>query len=125
MGLESSGTFTFMREMQPHALRIYQHIFPGCMVEDLRKQGKRDEDEDGVHILDRNFAIDSLLRMPDGSFFTLQEKYRTHEHLQNFGDFTHEFMNGYGTKRQEPGEWFHLGAQLYFYGWANEEKTDF
>jgi hypothetical protein len=125
MGLESSGTFQFMRKMQPHALAVYQRIFPGCIVEDLRKESLRDEDRDGVHILDRNFAIDSLIRMPDGSFFTLQEKYRKYAHLKSFGDFTQEFMNGFGTKHQAHGEWFHLGAQLYFYGWANEEETDF
>lgn len=118
-------TFSFNRKMQPHALKIYQRVFPGCTVEDLRKDGKRDEDKDGVHILDRKYGIDSHIRMPDGSFFTLQEKYRRHAHLKSFGDFTQEWMNGFGTKYQEHGEWFHLGAQLYFYGWTNEEETDF
>ncbi|MFH0824413.1 MAG: ParB/RepB/Spo0J family partition protein [Pseudomonadota bacterium] len=28
-------------------------------------------------------------------------------------------------KRESPGEWFKLGAQLYFYGWANAEETEF
>jgi hypothetical protein len=34
-------------------------------------------------------------------------------------------MNAVGTQYEAPGEWFKLGAQLYFYGWANETETGF
>ncbi len=108
----------FMLRMRPHARRIYDRIFPGCAVEDLRTEGL------GAHILDQHFAIDSLIRLPDGSFFTLQEKYREYENLY-FGDFTQEYLNAAGTTYESPGEWFKLAAQLYFYGWANRDQTDF
>jgi hypothetical protein len=127
MEFKTGYTMNFMRKMQPLALRIYGQIFPGCKLEYLRRDNfdGHPKDDPDVHILDLEFAIDSLLRLTDGSFFSLQEKYRTYEHLKSFGDFTQEHMNGFGTKYETKGEWFHLAAQLYFYGWANEDQTDF
>ena len=55
-----------------------------------------------------------------GQTFSVQEKYRQNSYLR-FGDFTQEYMNGNGTK----GEWFHLNAQLYFYGWARDDCNGF
>ena len=40
-------------------------------------------------------------------------------------DFTQEFKNAVGTKHESNGEWFKLGAQLYFYGWASADETEF
>jgi hypothetical protein len=104
--------------MKPAALRIYRRLFPGCEVEDLRKEGVK------VHVLDKELGIDSLLTTKQGQWFSIQEKYRAHKWLQ-YLDFTQEYRNAEGTEHESPGEWFKLGAQLYFYGWANEAETDF
>lgn len=34
-------------------------------------------------------------------------------------------MNAAGTEHETEGEWFHLAAQLYFYGWANPKEDGF
>ena len=115
---DSLATVQFQERMKPAALRIYRRLFPGCEVEDLRKDGVK------VHILDKEFGIDSLLTTKQGQWFSIQEKYRAHKWLR-YLDFTQEYMNAAGTEHESPGEWFKLGAQLYFYGWANEAETDF
>lgn len=112
------STVRFQKKMKPAALRIYRAVFPGCKVEDLREEGVR------VHVLDQEFGIDSLITLPSEQWITLQEKYRRHSALR-YLDFTQEYMNGVGTSRESPGEWFKLGAQLYFYGWANADETAF
>ncbi len=111
-------TLAFQEKMKPAALAIYQMVFPGSQVEDLREDGVK------VHVLDREFGIDALIRVPSGQAITLQEKYRRNYSLK-WGEFTQEYMNAVGTKYESSGEWFKLGAQLYFYGWANKEETEF
>lgn len=112
------STVRFQQKMKPAALRIYHTVFPGCELEDLREEGVR------VHVLDREFGIDSLINLPSQQWISLQEKYRKHDALR-YLDFTQEYKNGVGTTHESPGEWFKLGAQLYFYGWANADETDF
>lgn len=112
------STVKFQQKMKPAAIRIYQRIFPGCYLEDLREEGVK------VHILDKEFAIDSLLHFPSGQWISIQEKYRSNKYLERL-DFTQEYMNAFGTEHENPGEWFKLGAQLYFYGWANKRNDDF
>jgi len=104
--------------MRPHAWAIYETIWPGCKIDDLREQGIK------VHVLDKEFGIDTVATFAKGAFITLQEKYRKNTYLR-FGDFTQEYMNASGTEHEEQGEWFHLAAHLYFYGWANETETGF
>jgi hypothetical protein len=113
--------------MQPHAERIYQRLWPGCRIKDLREHGLK------VHILDKEFGIDTLACFGSGQWISIQEKYRNHQCLSERRlqveppdpDFTQEYKNAAGTMYESPGEWFHLGAQLYFFGWANESETDF
>ena len=93
-------------------------LFPGCELVDLREKGVK------VHVLDKEFGIDSLLKVQTGQWFSLQEKYRAYDALR-YGDFTQEYMNACGTEWESPGEWFKLYALIYFYGWANKEGTDF
>lgn len=112
------STEQFRKRMRPAALRIYERVFPGCEIEDLRAAGVR------VHILDQEFGIDSLIKFRSRQWITIQEKYRDHAALK-WLDFTQEYMNAEGTQWEAPGEWFKLGAQLYFYGWANQAQTDF
>ena len=115
---ENLPTVKFQERMKPAALRIYHRLFPGCEVEDLRKEGVK------VHVLDKEFGIDALIRFQAGQWVSIQEKYRSHAALK-YLDFTQEYMNAEGTEHESPGEWFKLGSQLYFYGWANEAETDF
>jgi len=112
------STVRFQQRMKPAALRIYQMVFPRCKVEDLREEGVR------VHVLDQEFGIDSLINLPSKQWLSLQEKYRNNSALK-YLDFTQEYMNAVGTPKESPGEWFKLGAQLYFYGWANAAVTEF
>jgi len=115
---ERLSTVPFQRKMKPAAIKIYQSLFPGCKLVDLRGQGCK------VHVLDKEFGIDVLLHMEAGNWISIQEKYRENYYLR-YGDFTQEHMNAYGTKHESEGEWFKLGAQLYFYGWANQQETGF
>ena len=117
---DSLSTTQFSHKLRPAAERIYQTCFAGCVVKRLERQ-------DGeAHLLDSAFAVDALLMLPDGSFLTLQEKYRTNDMLVKWGkDFTQEFRNAVGTENESNGEWFKLAAQLYFVGWANVEETGF
>lgn len=121
------STMTFQQRMHPKALAIYQRLFPGCAIQDLRENGVN------VHVLDKEFGIDSLIVMHSGQWVSLQEKYRKNRYLVErqlqtkppTPDFTQEIVNAKGTPYESPGEWFKLGAQLYFYGWANADETDF
>ena len=114
MDFNNLSTVRFQQLLKPAALRIYSQIFPNSIIEDLREKGVK------VHILDKEFGIDSLLHLETKQWISVQEKYRDNSCLR-WGDFTQEYMNGDGSQ----GEWFKLGAQLYFYGWANKDNTDF
>lgn len=116
--MEECSTFTFQQRMLPYALKIYQAQWPGCEKVDLRQEGFK------VHVLDKEYAIDSNLRLKSGVTFTLQEKFREFSNLK-YNDFTQEYKNGYGTEHEKNGEWFNLAAQLYFWGLANETNTGF
>jgi len=105
-------------KMKPAALRLYKKIFPGCEIRDLRENGVK------VHVLDKEFGIDALLEFPSGQWISIQEKYRRNDALK-YLQFTQEYKNAAGTEWESDGEWAKLGAQLYFYGWANAAETDF
>lgn len=115
---ESFETVRFQQVMKPHAIRIYKRLFPGCELVDLREGGVK------VHVLDQEFGIDALLTFPGNQWISIQEKYRDNCFLK-YGDFTQEYKNADGTIHESHGEWFKLGAQLYFYGWANSDNSDF
>lgn len=121
------STVKFQNKMKPKAVAIYQRLFKGCSVEDLREKGVK------VHVLDQEFGIDALIRLKTGQWISIQEKYRKNTFLTNstyqvipgVPDFTQEYKNAAGTEYESDGEWSKLGAQLYFYGWANKDETDF
>ena len=108
----------FQLQMRPAAIRIYQELFPGSRVAHLEgEQGQ-------AHPLDAELGIDALIRMTRGQNLSVQEKFRRHSYM-GYWDFTQEYRNAVGTPHEEPGEWFKLAAQVYFYGWANAAGTDF
>lgn len=105
--------------MRSAADATYQQAIPGCRIERLK--GEANE----AHAFDKEFGIDLKLHLPCGAWLSVQEKIRSFEWLKKGGDFTQEFKNAAGTEYESPGEWFKLGAQLYFYGWANQDGTAF
>jgi hypothetical protein len=121
------STERFRVKLRPAAISIYQDLWPGCEIADLREQGVK------VHVLDQEFGIDTLCTLASGQWLSVQEKYRKHSFLmdtryrvdRDWPDFTQEYMNAAGTEHEAPGEWFKLGAQLYFYGWANDAEDGF
>ncbi len=108
----------FEQKLRPAAQRIYEGIFDGCNVEFA-------QDDERLRQLDESFGIDAVLRLKSGQIITAQQKFRRHENLVRYGDFTQEFRNAAGREHEAKGEWFYLAAQLYFYAWANEDETDF
>lgn len=115
------------RVMAPYTAEIYGQVFPGVEIltveeafsESIQARGLGTAASQIAEMLDRDFAIDKVLRLPSGATFTVQEKVRRHRYLE-YGDFTQEFMNGVGTDYEDRGEWFKLSPQLYFYGWSNQ-----
>ena len=116
---EDRGTEQFRVRMRPKAIALYATLFPGCEFVDYRANGERG------HILDQEYAIDAELKSPIGCNFTLQEKFRTYEQLVKHGDFTQGWKTRFQTRDVGEGEWFHLNAAYYFYGWANPDESDF
>ncbi len=112
-------TEIFRKKLRPAAIKIYHKVWPGCEIQDLRTEGIK------VHILDKEFGIDTLTTFKSGQWISIQEKYRSYARWSKYKDFTQEYKNADGTIYESPGEWFHLGAQLYFCGWANKSETDF
>jgi hypothetical protein len=111
--------------LRPYAVEIYRRHLGAIEVNDLREDGIK------VHVLDKEFGIDTLADLASGQWISIQEKYRSGDFLTRYRvdptcpDFTQEYMNAVGTQHEAQGEWFKLAAQLYFYGWANPEQTGF
>ena len=112
---DNLSTEVFRRKMRPHAIKIYETLWPGCKIDALREQGIK------VHVLDKEFGIDTLSTFTSGQWISIQEKYRRFALWSKWKDFTQEYINAAGTKYKTPGEWFHLGAQIYFIGWADKK----
>lgn len=112
-------TEKFRIRMRPQAEKIYKQIWPNCKIMDLRENGV------DVHVLDKKFGIDTLSIFKSGQWISIQEKYRRYGTWSKYKDFTQEYMNGVGTPKEEQGEWFHLGAQVYFVGWADIAENYF
>lgn len=115
------------QQMAPYTAEIYQQVFPGVQIltakdafaDAIAARGLAGQADRIAEMLDRDFAIDKVLRLPNGATFSVQEKIRRHYAMQ-YMDFTQEYRNGVGTEHEDAGEWFKLNAQLYFYGWSNE-----
>lgn len=73
--------------------------------------------------LDRFMGIDGIIYTKSGISFTFQAKCREYDVYVKHGDWTLEYMNDpdEGIK----GEFFHLAADIYIYGWENLVGDDF
>ena len=98
---------------RPHADKIYSDIFTAT--------ANRFENPDN-YILDKEFAIDVILTMPNGMIMTGQEKFLSHKY-SNFETVTVEYMQN--PKTQERGDWFKLGVQFYFVAYYNKGHSAF
>ena len=112
------STVQFQEIMKPAALKIYQQVFEGCTVEYLNGNNGK------AHVLDQHFGIDALIHLPSGQWISVQEKYREFDAIK-YLDFTQEYMNSHGQQNESKGEFSKLGAQLYFYGWADQSNNKF
>lgn len=88
---------------------IYLSLWPGVTI-------KRHLPEH----LDRLNGIDVLIKFPNGMILTAQEKALRFEY-RACATVTVEFWNDPQT-RQKPGDWFHEAAQLYFCGYATQDR---
>lgn len=117
----------YAQQMAPYTAAIYQQVFPGVEIltasdafaDAIAARGLTGQASRIAEMLDRDFAIDKVLRLPSGATISVQEKVRRPYAMQ-YMDFTQEYHNGVGTSHEDLGEWFKLNAQLYFYGWGNE-----
>lgn len=114
-------TEQFRCKVKPHIANVYRKVFGHCTVQDLKRTGNR------PHVLDQMFGIDAVITLSSGATMTVQEKCRENKFLTAprvegyCPDFTQEYKNAAGTPHESDGEWFHLAAQLYFYGWATAQ----
>lgn len=112
-------TLGFNDRMRKPAHKIIKDIF-GQFFDDDFTVTKLDSLE-----LDQQASIDSKVECSRTRVnFSIQEKYRTNDKLV-FLDFTQEVFNDYGGEHQSDGEFKHLWADFYFYGWANKDETGF
>lgn len=105
----------FRIKMRPYMIDIYHKEWPSCIIKDFRL-----EDGCGAHPLDKEWGVDSEIRLSNGAPLLLQEKIRRYSLWKKYDDITFEYMNAPKIK----GEWFHLAAHVYVIGYANEEETD-
>jgi len=112
---------------RPHTQKIYEQLFPGCQCHWFTPLN-----QEQPHEFDKNYGIDVEIILPDEQVIFVQEKIRDFDAYVNpriqvnppSPDFTQEYMNGVGTPYEAPGEWYHLKADYYLYGWWNENETD-
>jgi len=79
-------------------------------------------DHEEAVALDIHFAIDVTIRLSSGMILNGQEKFLSWGYAK-FRTVTVEYQQD--PKSGEPGDWFRLGANVYFVGYLNEECTAF
>jgi len=94
---------------------IYKQVFgEGIAIE-------RTEHEDD-HTLDRLFAIDAKIIMPNQQILLGQEKFLSSNYA-NFRTVTVEYYQN--PSIGECGDWFKLATQFYFTGYCKEDYSGF
>ena len=112
-------TLSFSDKLRKPAHKIIGWCFAKGFIAKVQVQSLNDM------ALDQRAGIDSKVVFEQSQVsFSIQEKYRTNDNLK-YMDFTQELYNAYGTEHQTDGEFQHLWASYYFYGWANEDETGF
>lgn len=101
--------------MRPVADMYYRQIF-GENIDIARFEQEDD------YILDKEFATDVKLTMPNGMILLGQEKFLS-SYFARFETVTVEYEQNQWTGEQ--GDWYKLGVQFYFVGYCNQDNTDF
>jgi hypothetical protein len=109
----------FEEKMRPIVDEAYHKVF--SEITEINRH-ERDKNEINSLILDKDFAIDTIIHFKDGHILTFQEKIRKYRFYELYNEFTFEYYNDPATEEQ--GEWFKLASQLYFYGFANKNEDD-
>lgn len=100
---------------RPIADKIYRSFF-GTGIE-IRRRERAEE-----HILDRTFALDVEIKLPNGNLLQGQEKFLSSRYAAR-ATVTVEYEQNQYTG--EPGDWFHLAAQFYFVGYFTPDGQHF
>jgi hypothetical protein len=108
----------FHNEMEPIADQLYHDIWGPLQKLERLSHGRK-----APHPLDKDWAIDVILQTIEGLTITIQDKFRKYKYYKEYNQFTLEYENNPAT--HEPGEFFHLVANYYFYGFATIEKQSF
>lgn len=112
----------FEEKMTPCIDNIYYKLFSN--LAEIKRSNRDTQTDEKILFMDKHLAIDTFLYFKDGTVLTLQEKTRKRTFCDRFGeDFTFEYYNDPETK--DEGEWFKLAAQLYFYGYANDDLNGY
>ena len=109
----------FHKEMEPMADQLYHDIWGPLQKLEHLSHSKVGH----PHPLDKDWAIDVILQTTGGLTITIQDKFRQYKYYKKYNQFTLEYENDPAT--HEPGEFFHLVANYYFYGFATINKQSF
>lgn len=113
---------SFEERMTVYIDDIYKSIFKSKLSSITRSSRDNNSDKK-LLFMDMELAIDTHLKMVDGSILTFQEKTRRATAFKAAESFTFEYYNDPATKQE--GEWFKLAAQFYFYGVANANNDGY
>lgn len=100
--------------LRPLANNIYRGVFGDIGIQ-------RYENQDN-YMLDKEFAVDVKVSFPSGMILIGQEKFLSCE-FAKYQSVTVEYEQNQHTG--ECGDWFKLGVQFYFVGYATEFEEQF
>jgi len=110
----------FQKKMDKYIDIEYNKYFGDNNIKQITRLDSIDEQTDTIKILDRKLGVDTAIRFNNGQFITIQEKIRRYEYIE-YQDFTLEYYSNILEKIK--GEYFYLGAHLYFYGYSNQNQN--
>lgn len=106
-------------QLEPVADELYRIIWGP-----LRRLERFNHNQSGVvHPLDKEWAIDAVLETACGLPITIQDKFRDYRYYELYNEFTLEYENN--PRTHVPGEFYHLVANYYFYGFASLDRCSF
>ena len=117
MSIENTREYQQSIKMRPACDRILCETF-NITSDKIKRFNRADE----LFILDREFHIDLILTLNNGTQITGQEKALAYEY-STFETFTIEFYQNRFTG--EHGEFFKIASQFYLHGYSDESGIDF
>lgn len=109
------GRFEQSERLAPAADQIYRGTWGQSVTID-----RFPPEAGSKHILDREFAIDVMLRYSNGMIIVGQEKFLSSVYAK-YRSLTIEYMNDWriGTR----GDWFNLASQFYMCGYESSPRS--